>query len=496
MLTPFRSTFFFVPAAGLLLASLLSPAHAAPITKANNADNLNFGSSWIGGTPPGAADIAIWDNTVTSPNFTLLGATTTWDGLRILDPDGTVTINIGANTFNIGNTGIDMSNATANLLITGGASNIVTHPAGDLAINIAAGRQLEIQTRIEQSGRFVKSGDGTLLLTGTSDNAGTQATVNGGTVILAKASNAGVHALGGGTHIANAGGTFQLGGTGNDQIFIGATVTLNAGGTLDMNGRNEGFNHLTGIGTVTNSAAATASTLTLGLHTGDSTFSGQINDGAGTVALVKTGAGIRTLSGTNTYSGPTTVAGGTLLINNTAGSGVGSGNVTVNGGTLGGTGTVSGAVAINTTGVLSPGASIGTFGTGALSLNTGSTFAYELNTTAITGVRLDANGNLSFDGTVTLSLTDLGSNSLLALGSKFTLISYFGTWDGNTFSGFADDSEFTMFNNEWRIDYNDVSAGSVNGGTYSNAVTLTVIPEPGTALLGGLGLLFLLRRRR
>jgi hypothetical protein len=184
------------------------------------------------------------------------------------------------------------------------------------------------------------------------------------------------------------------------------------------------------------------------------------------------------------------------MANNSTGSATGTGAVTVNGGTLGGTGSVSGAVAINTTGALSPGASVGTLGTGALSLNTGSTFAYELNTTAVTGDLLNANGNLSFDGTVTLSLTDLGSNSLLALGTKFTLISYFGSWDGDTFSGFADNSEFTSLGNQWRIDYNDVSAGSANGGTYSNAVTLTVIPEPASALLGSLGLFLLLRRRR
>lgn len=231
---------------------------------------------------------------------------------------------------------------------------------------------------------------------------------------------------------------------------------------------------------------------------GDILVSGTIVDGgASSLILNKTGAGTLEITGeSNTYSGGTTLNAGTLLANNTAGSATGTGAVTVNGGTLGGTGTVSGAVAINTTGVLSPGASVGTLSTGALSLNTGSTFAYELNTTAITGDLLNVDGDLSFDGTVTLSLTDLGSNSLLALGSKFTLISYFGTWDGNTFSGFADDSEFTLLGNEWRIDYNDVSAGSLNGGTYSNAVTLTVIPEPTTAMLAGLGLLALLRRRR
>ena len=95
------------------------------------------------------------------------------------------------------------------------------------------------------------------------------------------------------------------------------------------------------------------------------------------------------------------------------------------------------------------------------------------------------------------NLADLGANSLMAPGTKFTLISYFGSWAaGDVFDGYADDSDFTMFGNEWRINYDDVSAGSVNGGAFTNAVTLTVVPEPRAALLGGLGLLALLRRRR
>ena len=103
---------------------------------------------------------------------------------------------------------------------------------------------------------------------------------------------------------------------------------------------------------------------------------------------------------------------------------------------------------------------------------------------------------MSFDGTVNLSLIDLGSNSLLAPGSKFTLISYFGTWDGDIFNGYADDSTFTLLGNEWYINYDDVSAGSINGGAFNNAVTLTAIPEPTVSFLGGIGALLLLRRRR
>ena len=110
---------------------------------------------------------------------------------------------------------------------------------------------------------------------------------------------------------------------------------------------------------------------------------------------------------------------------------------------------------------------------------------------------MDVTGDLGLDGSVTLSLLNLGANAALTLGTKFTLIAYSGTWSpGDTFTGYADDSVFSLFGNQWRINYDDTPLDAVNGGSLANAVTLTVVPEPGTTLLGALGLLALLRRRR
>ncbi len=74
----------------------------------------------------------------------------------------------------------------------------------------------------------------------------------------------------------------------------------------------------------------------------------------------------------------------------------------------------------------------------------------------------------------------------------------FGYTTGNlsgTFSGLADDSTFTALDGTWKIDSNDTTAG-LNGGVGTSFVTVTAIPETGAAVLGGLGLLTLLRRRR
>lgn len=390
-------------------------------------------------------------------------------------------------TLNLDGGTLRSASVTTNLIDTqgAGAQISVLLGAGNTVIDTTASNASIVRPVGDMpavAGTFTKAGGNTLTLTGANTYTG-GTTVNQGTLTVSGSGTLGATTgrltvsntnTGAGTNtvlnlstsadstVGSLSGTIAPAGTGTN------TATINNGGT----GRNFTVNQTTA-----------------------GTYAGVIA-GAGNFTLGSLSTNTLTLTGSNTYSGTTTLSAGTLLANNTAGSATGAGAVTVNGGTLGGTGTLSGAVAINTTGVLSPGASVGTLGTGALSLNTGSTFFYELNTTAVTGDVLNANGALSFEGTVTLSLTDLGSNSLVALGSKFTLISYFGAWDGETFSGFADNSEFTSLGNQWRIDYDGISAGSVNGGAYTNAVTLTVIPEPGSALLGGLGLLVLLRRRR
>ncbi len=69
-----------------------------------------------------------------------------------------------------------------------------------------------------------------------------------------------------------------------------------------------------------------------GLNT-NTTFAGVVSDGTGgtphTVALTMIGSGTFMLSGANTYSSGTTVSNGTLVVNNAAGSGTGSGAVTI-----------------------------------------------------------------------------------------------------------------------------------------------------------------------
>ena len=110
-----------------------------------------------------------------------------------------------------------------------------------------------------------------------------------------------------------------------------------------------------------------------GTSTAISTLAGRIIDpsteNGKRYSIVVNTSGGWALTATNTsYSGGTTVSKGLLLVNNAAGSGTGSGAVTVNaGGTLGGTGTVAGAVSVNAGGVLKAGSG----GLGVLTVQNG-----------------------------------------------------------------------------------------------------------------------------
>jgi autotransporter-associated beta strand protein len=285
-------------------------------------------------------------------------------------------------------------------------------------------------------------------------------------------------------------------------LTISGETGTGAGTALDLNGKIQKLNGLTGAQTlnIINSNTSTAATITLENLVDRSTTGTLLRGGVGlgTVNVIKDGAFTQTLSGTHDYTGTTNVNQGTLLIN---------GNISTStltavasGATLGGSGTV-GKTVVN--GTLAVGNSPGTM-TFTDTLGLAGTTLTEIDGTSGAGVA----GGHDF-----VNLTGAGAAGVLTYGGTMTLdigvLFVVGTYSWNLFDMASEAGTFATItladqysgslldadlDGVW-----DLTSGSDTWQfTESTGVLgLTVVPEPNVAaLFGGLGLLALLHRRR
>lgn len=390
----------------------------------------------------------------------ILGLEKSGSGILNVSNNAALSVPQGPLTVSGGTLRISGSTGTASPLNATGALSISAGATFEAA-NTTSGIPTGITKAISGSGTFLRNGTGNVVISGTANSSftGTWKATLGTLGFLSETSmgQAGITVDGGGIFMnANGAG-----------ISSAKTITLEAGG-----GFFDGSTSWT------------------------QTWSAQIT---GVGGLTKRSGMLHILDGNNNYAGTTTVQAGTLRIN---GIHSGIGDVIVNSGSrLEGTGSVAGA--INVSGILAPGASIESFGSGNVAFATGSTFAYELDSASLNGDLLDSTGTLDIAGGTILTLTELASGTL-AQGSKLTLISYAGGWVNTelfTYLGspLADGSSLSLGSNTWLFDYDDATGGSNFIADQTGAtsfVTMTVIPEPRAALLGGLGMMLLLRRRR
>ena len=258
-------------------------------------------------------------------------------------------------------------------------------------------------------------------------------------------------------------------GKGGNILFTGtpdggtARIEVFGNGRLDVSGCTPGLatGSLEGDGLV----FLGSRNLTLGSNNLSTTFSGRISGTRGT--LTKTGTGTLILDSANVHTGGTTVSGGFLLINNTSGSGTGSGPVQATGGTLGGDGIISGSVTIGP-GALAPGKNIFTPGTltigRSLSLLTDAIYRVGLNSDHLAADNVSARGvNIQ---AAQINLSDRGATTLPP-GTVLIVIDNIGKNPiSGAFSNLADGSNITAGNNTYQANY--------EGGD-GNDLTLTVV---------------------
>jgi autotransporter-associated beta strand protein len=236
------------------------------------------------------------------------------------------------------------------------------------------------------AGGLVKTGTGTMTLSGANSYGGTTTIQNG--VLTLAAANA----------LPNA-----------------APIVVEAPGRLAL-GANKTIGSLDGSGAVDLGASR--------LTVGSGNFFGVIGGTAGSNGLTKSGTGTLTLSGANSFTGTTRVTGGTLVLTGSL-----AGAATVNGGaTLAGNGSVTGSLGVTDGTIEAGGAnSVGTLTVGGLTLAAGSVLNYDLGAPGNLAAsdRIQVNGNLTLDGTLTAR--NAGGFGL----GVYRLIDYTGTLTDN-----------------------------------------------------------------
>jgi autotransporter-associated beta strand protein len=363
--------------------------------------------------------------------------------------DNTITINTGA------------INHTGSLTLQGGGT-------GDTTIDSVIGPNVTSVTQSSAKSRLVLTGNNTFAGGST---LGTTAVPNAGSVAIGHNNALGTGAIilkgalisasGGDRVLANAvnvdAGGFRFGGT-NNLTLNGLLTTVDALRAID---NQTGDKTLTLAGGINNTFGVQFEGNPGDVANGSIVVSGAIS-GVGSVSTsTEFQNGVLTLTAANTYMGATNINAGTLYVSGALSNSAVTVGATGTIGSNGGSGSLGNGLTIAAGGNLDlTGATLGANSSGILSLTGGSLTLGNLTFQDLVGwdwLNAAAGTYELIDGSFSV---DFGTTAYLNAGSAYDF--------GNGKSGY-----FTQ--------------GSLN---------VVIIPEPRAALLGGLGLLALLRRRR
>ncbi|PDT65656.1 hypothetical protein CO683_30920 [Bradyrhizobium ottawaense] len=396
--------------AGTGTIGALNSGDVATCTGLGNTDHINA----TGGSN---VTVNVGDGTLTS---LLPGA-----GIPAIVFDGTIASHV---TVNDQATASTYSGAV--LLSNGSSHNNVTIAAGGIAEGTG---NAEAAIVIDNSNSNLVNIRGTVVGTGGNTTGLRISGTSSDNVVLVYqggsigGGHTGVQLIAGGNTLINGGtisGGFFIaiqGSSGTDTVLNAGTISGGGSGAIDLSGGDDLLGLAPGS-TITGNVRGGTGTDTLNLGSSGSASFDLGNLGAGLQfdefeQLTKTGTSVWTLTGTTAFNGATTVDAGGLIVNGTLPS-----VVTVNGGYLGGTGTVGGIV-VNNGGMVVSGNSIGTLNvSGNVTFNAGSTFQVEINPGGQSD-KIAATGTATLNGG-TVQIVPLGAGFLA--NTQYTILTATG----------------------------------------------------------------------
>lgn len=527
----------FIVAGKLVVGSTGSIATASTLqlgqTTGTAAATLEFNAASGGQTIANNLTVRAGSSGTKTLSILNTSGTQTFTGGITLNDNLALSASAGSQSFNTSSFNVTNKTLTVNTSGTTTFGNALTSSLGTGGVLIKDGAGTLVLS--STSNTYTGTTNTALAANGTRINAGTLAIAGDGSLGLAPSTAvSNVQFTGNGTLRFDSATT--LAATRNIAVGSGITATFNNNGNAVTIGGvisgTTGATTFTGSGTTvltgTNTYGITGITSGATLQIGNGGTTGTLgtgdvqNDGTlafnrsnnmtvgnmifGDGALVQAGSGTTTLTGNfNNYTGGTTITGGTLEVNNTSGSGTGTGDVIVDaGGTLAGTGSIT----------IDSGNIVYVAGNFVIGSTTGAPTAadFSLSTSLGTVLNVDTTGVLKFD---LFTGAGLGNNNATPTAADILAIQGSAIFATGSLLEIANPNGMTAWaaGDSWRI-WDTTNTGTLTGTLALSAPTLTGglnwdfnqstgilsivgVPEPSRAilLLGGI-LGFTLRRRR